>query len=259
MQTSSPTPYPELNAVLAELVAGIQAILGETFTGAYLQGSFAIGDFDEHSDVDFLIVCEQELSAAQVDALQALHARIFRLPSYWAQHLEGSYFPRQTLRRLVRPPEQLWYLDNGSQALIRAEHCNTLVVRWTARQHGVTLAGPSPESLIDPVATDALRSEILATMHAWGGQILANPENYYNRFYQGFILLSYCRMLHDYQIGTIGSKRTGAEWAKATLDPAWSDLIDRAWATRPVPEVSVRTLPDPDDFRRTLEFVKAVL
>lgn len=38
-----PTPYPELNTVLDELVEGIQATLGDTFLGFYLQGSFAVG------------------------------------------------------------------------------------------------------------------------------------------------------------------------------------------------------------------------
>jgi CubicO group peptidase (beta-lactamase class C family) len=37
----SATPYPELNAVLQELVAGMEAILDETFVAACLQGSFA--------------------------------------------------------------------------------------------------------------------------------------------------------------------------------------------------------------------------
>jgi predicted nucleotidyltransferase len=145
-----PTPYHDLNGVLAELVASIRAILGLDFIGAYLQGSFAIGDFDEHSDVDFIVAIERELTAEQVQALQVMHGRIYRLESYWAQHLEGSYFPREVLRRKTEPVQELWYLDNGSQALVRATHCNTLVVRWTTRQRGVTLAGPPPEALIDP-------------------------------------------------------------------------------------------------------------
>jgi hypothetical protein len=253
------TLYPDLNAVLRELVESIHSILQENFIGAYLQGSFAIGDFDRFSDVDFIIAIEQELPVAQVEALQSMHARIYRLDSSWAQHLEGSYFPKEILRRLTQPVEKLWYLDNGSQSLVQSDHCNTLVVRWTAREHGVALAGPDPATLIDPIPAEALRREILATLRNWGRQILDQPEHYNNRFYQGFIVLSYCRMLHDYLAGSVGSKRTGAEWAKENLDPCWSDLIDRAWDNRPVPEVSVRTPADPKDFRRTLAFVEYVI
>jgi hypothetical protein len=43
MNTKRPTPDPELNAVLQELVTGIRAVLGDNFIAAYLQGSFAVG------------------------------------------------------------------------------------------------------------------------------------------------------------------------------------------------------------------------
>jgi hypothetical protein len=43
-----PTPYPELNAVLEDLVASVKVALGEAFVSACLQGSFAVGDFDRH-------------------------------------------------------------------------------------------------------------------------------------------------------------------------------------------------------------------
>jgi hypothetical protein len=256
--SSHPTPYPDLNAVLHELTRGLQATLGPDLTGVYLQGSFAVGGFDPHSDVDYIIVIEQELNEGQVAVLQSMHARIYDLDCAWAQHLEGSYFPKETLRLPPQPGEQLWYLDNGARQLIRSVHCNTLVVRWQLRQHGIALFGPPPTELVDPIPEAALRREILAVIHDWGGEILANPEHFNNRFYQGFIMLSFCRMLHSLHTATIESKRRSAKWAKAVLDPAWRDLIDRTWATRPVPEVSVRTPADPADFQRTLEFVRYI-
>ncbi len=130
---------------------------------------------------------------------------------------------------------QLWYLDNGARSLIKSDHCNTLVVRWTVRQKGVSLAGPSPKILVDPVSSELLRVEIYETINNFGQEILDDSAPYNNRFYQGFIVLNYCRMLHDLHTGNIGSKRQGAEWAKAVLDPAWSDLIEGAWASRPNP------------------------
>ena len=97
-----PTPYAELNAVLLELVALVRDALGANFIGAYLQGAFAVGDFDAYSDVDFLVVVEEDIADAQLPQLQALHGDVFQLPSAWAQHLEGSYIPRDALRHL--PP-----------------------------------------------------------------------------------------------------------------------------------------------------------
>ena len=254
-----PTPYAELNHVLAELVSSIKAILGENFIGAYLQGSFAVGDFDEDSDVDFIVVIKEELSDAQVEALQLMHDQIYQLESYWAQHLEGSYFPKEILRQYSKRGSDLWYLDNGARSMIRSDHCNTILVRWVVREKGVALAGPAPDDLIDPISDELLRAEIYETLNEWGREILDEPERYNNRFYQGYIVLNYARMLHDLKMGRAGSKREGAEWAKANLNPSWSNLIDAAWATRPKPEIQVRQPADPVAYARTLKFLEYVI
>jgi hypothetical protein len=254
-----PTPYPDLNAVLRELVAGVRAAVGDTFVAACLQGSFAVGDFDRHSDVDFIVAVAQELSDDHVQALQVMHERLYRLDCEWAQHLEGSYVPVHILRHCDQRGRLLWYLDHGSRSLIQSEHCNTAVVRQVVRQHGVVLAGPNPATLVDPVPVEVLRQEIMQTLSGWGRQILTDPEHFNNRFYQTFIVLNYCRMLHDLRAGTLGSKRAGAEWAKAALHPSWSGLIDRAWDGRPDPAVSARQPADPEDYKRTLEFIQYII
>ncbi len=131
-----------------------------------------------------------------------------------------------------------------------------MVVRWVVREHGIALAGPSPATLVEPIPVAALRQEIMTTIRDWGHQILTEPERFNNWFYQTFIVLSCCRMLHDLHSGSVGSKRAGAEWAKATLNPSWAGLIDRAWNGRPNPALSVRQPADPADFRDMLEFVR---
>ena len=259
MSETLPTPYPELNTVLRALVDRLQAALGDNFVGAYLQGSFAVGDFDEHSDADFIVAVDHALSPAEVEALQVLHGAVYDLPMAWAKHLEGSYFPREVLRRADLAGGDLWYLDHGSRALIQSDHCNTALVRWVVREYGVPLAGPDPATLVDPIPVDTLRREILAVILDWGREIVADPARFENRFYQGFIVLSYCRMPHDLRNGTPGSKRAGAEWAKATFDPAWHGLIDRAWDCRPDPATHGHDKPDPDDFQAMLSFVRLMM
>ena len=254
-----PTPYPELNTVLGVLVDSVRDILSTNFVGAYLQGSFATGDFDVHSDVDFIIVIQEPLSENHVQALQAMHERVYCFESPWAQHLEGSYFPKDILRHHTQRGKNLWYLDNGARSLVESDHCNTVVVRWVLREQGVILVGPPPRTLVDPIPVEILRKEILEVITNWGEKILSDPDRYHNHFYQTFIVLSYCRMLHDLHTGFPGSKRTGAEWAKRNLDPSWSDLIDRTWVGRPKPEDSIRRPADYEDFERTLAFVKYII
>lgn len=254
-----PTPYPDLNAVLQELADSLQAVLGVNFVTACLQGSFAVGDFDRHSDVDFIVAVHDELPDERVQALQVMHERIYALECPWAQHLEGSYFPKAILKDYTRSGTPLWYLDHGSRSLERLNHCNTAVVRWVVREHGVCLAGVAPATLVDPIPVQVLRREMLQVITGWGSEILAHPEPYNNRFYQAFIVLNYSRMLHDLHNGYPGSKRAGAEWAKTNLAPGWADLIDRAWEGRPDPAKSVRQPADPADFKRTLAYVRYVI
>src|SRR5438552_2624591 len=125
------TGFPDLDELLEDFTACVQEILEDDLVGHYLQGSFAIGDADEHSDVDWIAVTEDNLTPDQVAALQKLHGRLFRRETSWAQHLEGSYFPRERVRRPEPSPTELWFLDNGSSQLALDTHCNTAVVRWT--------------------------------------------------------------------------------------------------------------------------------
>lgn len=254
-----PTPYPQLNGVLDELARRTSDTLGHALVGIYLQGSFALGDFDEHSDVDFITVVWEELGRRQAEALSSMHDALFDYPSAWAKHLEGSYVPAALLADPDRYGEPLWYLDHGSRVLVESDHCNTPVVRWIVRERGVCLIGPEPATLLPPVEADTLRRHMAGTIVGWGREILVDPEPYRNRFYQAFIVLNYCRMLRDLTVGRPGSKREGAEWAKAELDPAWSLLIDRSWGGRPDPARSVRERPDAADFDATLRFVAEVV
>jgi hypothetical protein len=251
---ASPTPYPELNDVLRDLVAGVRETLGENFCGAYLQGSFAVGDADEHSDVDFIVATHDELADAQVDALQALHQRLFALESSWAQHLEGSYAPKNDLRKVEESRPPWWYLDNGATELVRDNHCNTAVVRWSLREKGVVLAGPDPKTLIEPVSADELRSDVLIALREWADWLGTNAS--YSRRGQGVTVLSICRILHTFESGLVTTKRVAGEWALDALNPEWASLVQQALDDRPDPWSKVREPAEPAVVERTLAFAE---
>jgi hypothetical protein len=256
---TDPTTDEALNGVLRELIAGAREALGENFVAAYLQGSFAVGDWDVDSDVDFLIATERDPSPAEEAALNAMHHRLYRLSPHWAQHLEGSYIPRDILRRVGPSRRSLLFLDNTSDRLERSKHDDTAIVRWVTRERGVTLAGPPPTALIAPVSADELRHEVRQTMREWARQIRAQRYSLANQWAQPFVVLSYCRMLQTLATGRVESKRAGAEWAQRTLDARWADLIRRAWEARPNPSLKVHTPADPADQQATLAFIQYAL
>ncbi len=255
----TPTPYPDLNDVLARLASGAQMVLGGDFVGAYLQGSFAVGDAEEGSDVDFLVVTRELLTPDQERQVQDLQRALFDLSSPWARHLEGSYFPAD----LLRPPDPsrtpLPYFDNGSRDLQHSDHDNTLVVRWVTRKHGVTLAGPPPKELIDPVSADDLRAEVRETLREWGAALLADPDGLNNGWRQPYVALSYARMLHTLDTGAVHSKKAAVDWARDQLDARWSPLLERAWAQHRGQFARVGQPADPTDLALTQDFIRFAL
>lgn len=250
---------PEIVVLLDQLVEGSRNLLAENFIGAWLQGSSATGNFDEHSDIDFIVGIAHDLSMEELHPLQEFHLHLYNHESPWAKHLEGSYIPRDILRDYNLAGKDVWYLDHGSTSFKRSAHDNTIAVKWILREKGVVLAGPNPQELMNPIPVSELRLDIYRTFANWAAAIFENHEEIGSHFYQTFAVLSYCRMLHDIHPGEISSKRDGAEWAKAHLDPKWHDLIDEAWLGRPNPAVSARRPAQPEDVRRTIELIRILV
>jgi predicted nucleotidyltransferase len=254
---SEPTPFPDLNSVLAELVARIRVALGANLHGAYLVGSFAVGDADEHSDVDFIVATQRDLSVQEQRGLQTLHAELYELPVAWAQHLEGSYAPKGVLRTVDAERRRFFYLDNGARELIWDDHCNSAVTRWTLREHGVVLFGAPPDELVAPVDPDVLRVEAIGTMRE--AATWAHETGALGRWAQQYLVLSFCRMLHTLESGRVVSKREAGEWALRELDPRWRDLITTALADRPKTWALVHRVASAQAAAETLAFIDAAL
>ncbi len=254
-----PTKFKDLNALLADFTAGHKEILGDNLIGLYLQGSAAVGDMDEHSDVDFIGVLKQDIDGPLLEELREFNRQIFdRRPDiFWAEHLEGSYYPIEVLQDFSAVDYKLLYLDNGAREMTRDTHCNTLVVRWCLYEYAIPLAGPDFKTLMDPVPVDQMKADVHEIMTSWGADILERGVDS-SCFYQQFITGFYCRTLHTLQSGRVHSKRASLAWAKETLDPEWNGLLNQVISDRASSAVLAVKPADPVDMKRTLEFVKYV-
>lgn len=233
-----PTEFADLTAVLRELTERAAGILGDDFVGAYLQGSFAVGDADAYSDVDFLIPTRGPVTPGQEIQLRAMHAEFPQRDVRWAQHLEGSYPPVTDLRTLAAVGRRWLYVDNGAREMEWSTHCNTAVVRWSLRECGVVLAGPEPRTLVDPVTADDLRAQVRAD----AGRLLPLLPTWTrldNAWTQPYVVATFCRFLHTIHCGRVTSKRQALLWARDNLDPEWSGLIQQALDDRPDPWLRV--------------------
>ena len=252
-----PTPYPEVNRMLEELFESLQTILGSHLIGMYLDGSLTSGDFDQDSDIDFVVVTDGEITSDLFSALQAMHERLAAMDSVWAIQLEGSYIPKYALRR-YDPAHTLYpNIERGKgERLKMVNHDETWDThRYVLRERGIVLAGPPAHTLIDPVLTSHLRQAMLSLLSGWVMQILNKPTLMKHHGYQAYIVHSLCRMLYTLQYGTVVSKQMAAGWAQATLDERWIPLIEQTWEGRHDPDSET----SPEEVNETLEFIRYTL
>jgi hypothetical protein len=227
------TPYPDVNAVLERLLPDVQTVLGDHFFGMYLYGSLASGDFDPHrSDIDFLVVTTGELPDEMIPALEAMHTRLISDGLKWAAKLEGSYIPRHALRR-YDPDDPPRPTINEKRFFLGRHGSDWVIQRYIIREHGVTLAGPPPRDLIDPVQPDDLRRAVCQILREWWAPTAEEQVWLRSSLYQAFAVLTMCRALHTLQHGVIASKPVAARWAQAALGEPWAALIEHALAWQP--------------------------
>src|SRR6266542_2800417 len=101
----------------------VRTILGSHFIGMYLDGSLASGAFDQDSDIDFVVVTDEEVRGDLFLALQAMHERIAALDSPWAIQLEGSYISTGALRRYDPANDMHPNIERGlGERLKRIDH-----------------------------------------------------------------------------------------------------------------------------------------
>lgn len=253
------TSYPEVNPILLDLLASVMNILGSHFVGMYLEGSLANGDFDQASDIDFVVVTDEDISEDSYLALQAMHARLNEIGTGWAIQLEGSYISKHALRCF--DPGHTFYpnIERGvGERLKLADHDEPWIVhRYILRKQGITLTGPDPKTLIDPVSLDDLRRAMLPLLNGWATQMLHDPNEMIRRGYSSsYVVLTLCRILYTLQMGDVVSKPKAARWAVETVEEKWKAFIDQAWVRR------LKDQPlklDIEDMAQTLDFIRYTL
>lgn len=252
MHSANITPYPDIDALLGVLLSEVKTVLGRQFAGLYLHGSLASGDFNpKTSDIDFLVVTAEELPAGTISALEAMHARLGAGSLKWAPKLEGCYLPLHALRGDDPAGGPYPCLNEGRFYLDRLGS-DWVIHRHILREQGIVIAGPAPQTLIDPVRPDDLRRAVLGLLAEWWAPMLRSPDpRLHGGAYQAFAALTMCRALYTARHKTIVSKPAAGRWALEALETRWAGFIGRALAWQPGLEL--------DSLNETLDFIRYTL
>ena len=246
------TRFPELNAVLAGLDEAVRAILGSTYVGCYLQGSFALGAGDAESDADFVVVTTVPPAGEVEAALRRLHAAIPDRPGIWNRNVEGSYADAGSLLDGARVGEPWLFVDRGHREMAWDPHCNELPTRWILRNHGIAISGPPPAGLVAEVPADVLRDDARAALPGTldGIRAWADLDHAWT---QRYIVQTVCRVLYTSVTGQVAAKPHALRWAHDHLDPRWRPLLAQVARDRGTPWRAVDP-PRPGSMALAYEF-----
>jgi hypothetical protein len=246
-----PTPYPEVNTVLDTLLARIQTILDNKLVGIYLHGSLVYGDFDpEISDIDLLTVTTSALDTHEFVRLQGMHQHFASENPRWDHRIEVAYLTVDALKTFRAHASTIANISPGEPFHALEAGKDWLVNWYLVRQQGVTLYGPPPQSVIDPITQEEFIEIVRSHTKSWAQWI----DDCRHRGGQAYAILTMCRALYTTTYGEQLSKPQAAAWA-AQEYPQWASLIHNALVWRERQRDQTEEVDAATTFPETVRFV----
>ena len=222
------TPYAEVNRLLDSLLSRIRRILPAKLVGLYLYGSLATGDFDlGSSDIDLLAATLSDIDDTEFNDLLGMHSDFAQENKDWDDRLDVAYLSIAALKTFRVQNSKVAIISPGEPFHLEEIGKDWLVNWYMVRRNSVTLFGPPPEAVIDPITQQEFVQWVREHGAAWGGGIEIRQE----RKEQAYAILTMCRALYTHKNGEQASKRQAALWAQTELSE-WSELIQNALVWR---------------------------
>ncbi len=224
MQTK-PTSYADINTLLEILLSGMQSILGPKLVSVYLYGSLVTGDFDrDSSDIDLVTATSSNLDARDFDALLAMHTNFAAQHPEWDGRIEVAYISTNALKTYKTQASQIAVISPGEPFHTKEAGIDWLINWYTVREKGITLFGPSPKTLIAPIAKEEYLLAVRDHAQYWRTWPSSISQQ---RPSQAYGILTLCRAMYTLAKGEITSKKQAALWAEKEF-PQWASLIQNA-------------------------------
>lgn len=147
------TPYAEINNLLDDLLAQMQAVLGQKLVGVYLYGSLVWGDFDrESSDIDLVVATASDIDAQEFSNLDAMQHGFVDTYRYWNGRIEIAYVSIATLQTFKSHTSQIAVISPGESFHFKETDPGWLMNWYMVQEQGRTLFGPASTTLIDLIS-----------------------------------------------------------------------------------------------------------
>jgi Domain of unknown function (DUF4111) len=217
--------------ILSELLDQVQVVLEKEFVGFYLHGSLALGDFDmASSDIDFAIVTEHLLEPETISKLETMHKNLLGIFPKTAAMLEGAYIPSSMIRHHDIHAPAIPHVHGESFYLAQLES-HWILNRAILRESGVTLTGPKPGSLIDPISLEDRQHAVRDFLQDWWQPMLTDHSRLGDIEYRIYAIQTMARALCTLETGELRSKPGAIRWALENLPVKWHETICSAEPT----------------------------
>ena len=222
------TPYTDVDQLLRSLLDNMQRILGQRLVGLYLYGSLVTGDFDrDSSDIDLLAVTSSDIDNQEFSQLERMHDDLAAKNPHWKGRIEVAYLSAAALKTFRTQASPIAIISPGEPFHIKEAGNDWLMNWWVVREQGVTLFGPAPSALIDPISTDEFLQAVRQHAQSWREWIDVMRD----QPGQAYAILTLCRALYSSRYGEQVSKKEAALSAQHRF-PEWTGLIQNALAWR---------------------------
>ena len=220
--------YPGIDGLLSNLLDQMQRILGQNLVGLYLYGSLVTADFDpEISDIDMLAVVSSDVDETQFECLHRMHDELEARNPRWKDRIEVQYVSTYALHTFRTESSQIAAISPGEPFHFKDAGSEWLINWYVIRERGQALYGPAPSAYIPPIS----KEEYLQTLREHATMWVEWLEQPQDQAWQGYVILTMCRILYAIRLGEQPSKVKAARWMQGEYSD-WAWLIKRALAWR---------------------------
>ena len=222
------TPYPDIDKLLRSLLYQMQRVLDKNLIGLYLYGSLVAGDFDlEISDIDTLAVTSSDIDDKEFEQLRNMHSDLIAQNPNWDGRIEIQYLSANALQTFKTQRSQIAVISPGEPFNSKDAGIDWLINWYIVREQGVTLFGPSPQTLIPLISKEEFLQASREHAKYWA-EWTSQPRDEKG---QSYAILTMCRALYASRNGEQASKQQAALWTQAQF-PQWASLIQKALVWR---------------------------
>ena len=220
---------PSAAAILDDLLAELESVLGPWMVGAYLSGSAVTGGYDPGvSDLDLVVLTDAPVDELRMGRLDDVHRLVKSRNPGWDDRLEIVYISQATLGSFRTSPDRLAVISPGETFHLRADRAVEWLQNWfLLRESGVTLRGPAPTAIVPPIT----HIEFVAATARYARHLAASLVPGASAGSTAYTILTMCRAAMTIVVGRAGSKQAAAAWA-AEAQPEFASVIDAALRCR---------------------------